>query len=95
MCSGHNLVGKSQICSEVFNSRICQVAVVVLPAESDTDVLSGFQGLHQHEDFQVGRSLDLRMSGSLGVLLDNANSLLEEVAEDSNAVFLGDEHLSC
>jgi len=32
------------------------------------------------------------MGGSLGVLLDDTHSLLKEVAEDSDAIFLGDEH---
>merc|ERR1719491_774649 len=62
---GHNFIGKSQVCSEVVNSGIGQVAVVVLPAECDTDELPGFQRLHQTKDLKVGGSLDLRMSRNL------------------------------
>lgn len=92
---GNNFIGKSQVRSQVGNAGIGQVAIVVLPAESDTDVFTGFQRLHQHEDLQVGGSLDLGMGWRLGVLLDDANAFLEEVAEDSDTVLFGDEHGCC
>ena len=92
MRGGHNFIGKSQIGPQIGNTSIGQIAVIVLPAEGDADVFTRFKGFHQHEDFQVGGSFNLRMGRSFGVLLDDANSFLEEVAEDSNAVFLGDKH---
>ena len=92
MRSWHNFIGKSEVGSEVRNTFVGQIAVVVLPAESDSNELSRFQGLHQTKDLKVAGAFNLRMSRRLGVLLDNANSLLEEVAEDSDTVFFRDEH---
>ena len=88
----NDLSRKGQVGSEVFNSLIGQVAVVVLPRESNANESSGLKRLHQAKNFQVAGSLNLRVGGRLGVLLDNTDSLGEEVAEDSNSVFLGNEH---
>jgi hypothetical protein len=92
VCGRNNLRGKGQVRSEVFDSLIGQVAVVVLPGEGDANISLRLKRLHQAKDLQVGGSLDLRVGGRLGVLLDNADTLLKEVAEDSDAVFLGDKH---
>jgi hypothetical protein len=88
----NDLGGQSQVTTEVFNTFVSQVAVVVLPREGDTDVTLGLKRLHQVQNLQVGRSFDLRMSGGLGVLLDDTYSFLEQVREDCDAIFLGDEH---
>jgi len=89
---GNNLGGKGEVRTQVINTFIGQVAVVVLPREGNANVVLGRKRLHQTEDFQVVGSFDVRMLVGLGVLLDDAYSLLEEVRVDSDTVFLGDEH---
>ena len=93
MSSRYDLVGQTQVSSQVCDSSVGQIAVVVLPAEGDANVFTRLERLHQHENLQVGWSLNVRVCGRLGVLLHDADSLLEEVAEDSDAVFLRDEHV--
>ena len=65
---------------------------MVLPREGDTDVSLGLERLHEVQHLEVGGSLDVGVVGGDGVLLDDANSLTEEVGEDSDAVGLGNEH---
>lgn len=69
-----------------------EVAVVVLPGEGNADEALAAQGLHEHHNLKVGHTLDLRVGRKGGVLLHNANSLLEEVGVDSDTVGLRDEH---
>ena len=88
-----NFGRKSQVLTKVVNTFVSQVAVVVLPVESDADVSPRLKRLHQHENFQVGGSFNVRMGLGASVLLDNAHTLLEEVAKGSDTVFLGDKHL--
>ena len=90
--SGDNLSWQCQVASQVLDAFISQVAVIVLPRESDTDKSPRGKRLHQAHYFQVGGTLDVRVSGGFGILLDNANALLEEVRENCNSIFLRDEH---
>ena len=92
MCGGDNLSRQGEVSTKVFNSLRGEVAVVVLPGEGDADVSLGLERLHEVQHLEVGGSLDLGVSRRDGVLLDDANSLAEEVREDSDAVGLGDEH---
>mmetsp|Transcript_4822 Transcript_4822/g.10623 ORF Transcript_4822/g.10623 Transcript_4822/m.10623 type:complete len:211 (+) Transcript_4822:47-679(+) len=88
----HNLGGKAEVSTEVLNALLIEVAVVVLPAEGDADESTGEEGLDEVENLEVGASLDVGVGGADGVLLDDENSLTEEVREDSDAVGFGDEH---
>jgi len=88
----NNLGRQRQVLAEVFDTFVRQVAVVALPGERDAHVSTTLQRLHQHEDFQVAGTLNVGVRSRAGVLFDNENSLLEEVAEGSDAIFLGDEH---
>ncbi len=92
MCGGNNLGRKGKVSTKVLNSLRGEVAVVVLPREGDADVTLGLERLHEVQDLEVGGSLDVGVGGGDGVLLDDANSLTEEVRVDSDAVGLGDEH---
>lgn len=93
LVGGRNNFGREgKVRSEVLDTLIGEVAVVVLPGEGNTDVSLGGKRLHQHKNLQVGRSLNVGVLVGLGVLLDNTDSLLEEVRVDSDAVFLRDEH---
>ena len=92
VCGGNNLGRKGKVSTKVLNSLRGEVAVVVLPGEGDADVSLGLERLHEVQHLEVGGSLDLGVSRRDGVLLDDANSLTEEVREDSDAVGLGDEH---
>mmetsp|Transcript_22981 Transcript_22981/g.49726 ORF Transcript_22981/g.49726 Transcript_22981/m.49726 type:complete len:153 (+) Transcript_22981:227-685(+) len=88
----HNLSGKGKVSTKVFNALVVEVAIVVLPAEGGADESTGLKGLHEVEDLKVGAAFDVRVGGGDGVLLDDEDSLAEEVREDSDAVGLGDEH---
>ena len=90
--SRNNFGGKSKVRTEVFDTLVGEVAVVVLPREGNTDVFLGCKRLHQHKNLQVARSLDVGVLLGLGVFLDDADSLLEEVRVDSDTVFFGDPH---
>ena len=90
--SRNNLWRECQVGAQVLDSFVGQVAVVVLPRKSDANVSLGLQGFHEHKNFQVGWSLDLRMLLALGVLLHDTDTLLEQVAVDSDSVFLWNPH---
>mmetsp|Transcript_25670 Transcript_25670/g.48916 ORF Transcript_25670/g.48916 Transcript_25670/m.48916 type:complete len:234 (-) Transcript_25670:536-1237(-) len=92
VCGRHNLRRKAKVSSEVLDALLGEVAVVVLPAEGATDESTGEEGLHEVENLEVGASLDVGVGGADGVLLDDEDSLTEEVREDSDAVGFGDEH---
>lgn len=89
---GDDLGGQGQVGAKVFNTFVRQVAVVVLPREGDADESTRFQTLHEHEDFEVRRTFNLRVRLAASVLPDNADSFLEKIAEYSNAAFLGNKH---
>ena len=89
---GDNFGGKGQVLSEIVDSLVRQVAVVVLPRESNANVSTRLERLHQHENLQVGGAFNVRMGLGTGVLLDDANALLKEVAENSDTVLLWDVH---
>ena len=57
-----------------------------LPAESNADKATGLEALHEHHHLEVGHTLDLGMGGLSGVLLDNADALLEEVGVHGDTV---------
>lgn len=92
MCLGNNLGRQGKVSAEVLNSIRSEVAVVVLPREGNTDVSLRLERLHEVHNLEVGGSLNVGVGGGDGVLLDDANSLLEEVGEDSNTVGLRNEH---
>jgi len=92
VCSRDNLRWQTQVAAKVFNSFVSQIAVVVLPGEGDAHISLRLQRLHQHENLQVRWSLNLGVLGGLRVFLDYAYTLLEEISEDSDTIFLGDEH---
>ena len=92
MCVGDNLCRQGKVSTEVLNSLGSEVTVVVLPREGNADVSLGCERLHEVHNLEVGSTLDVGVGGGDGVLLDNANSLTEEVGEDSDAVGLGNEH---
>ena len=89
---GDDLGGKGQVRTQVLDALLGEVAVVVLPREGDTDVSLGVERLHEVQNLKVGGSLDVGVGGRDSVLLNDTNSLTEEVREDSNAVGLRDEH---
>ena len=89
---GNDFRWEGQVLTEVLDSLVGEVAVVPLPVEGDSNVTTAFERLHKHQNFKVGWSLDVRVSFTAVVFLDNANSFLEKVAESSNAMFLGDPH---
>lgn len=95
MCVGNNLSRQIQVPTEVFNSLRSEVAIVVLPRESDANVPTRLERLHEVQNFEVGCSLDVGVGGGDCVFLDNENSLTEEIGEDSDAVSFGNEHGRC
>lgn len=65
---------------------------MILPREGNADVSTRLKRLHQHEHLQVGWPLDVGMRLRSGVLFDDADALLEKVAENSDAILLRDVH---
>lgn len=94
MSGRNNLSRQCQVSTEVFNSLGGKVAVGMLPAVGKTDVSARLKRFHEVENFEVGASLDVRVGGAYGILLDDENTLAEQVGEDCDAVGLGDEHCS-
>ena len=95
MSGRNNLSRQCQVSTEVFNSLGGKVAVGMLPAVGKTDVSARLKRFHEVENFEVGASLDVRVGGAYGILLDDENTLAEQVGEDCDAVGLGDEHGRC
>lgn len=90
---GNNFSGQTEVGSEVLDSFVGQVAVVVLPVKGNADECAALERLHEAHDFEIGATLNVGVRGSSTVLLDNNDTLLEEVGIDSDAVGFGDEHL--
>ena len=86
VCGRDNLGRKAKVSTEVLDTLLSHVAVVVLPAEGKTDVSTRLKGLHEVENLKVGASLDVGVGGGDGVLLDDEDTLTEEVAEDSDTI---------
>lgn len=92
MSGGDNLSRKSEVSTKVLNALLSKVAIRMLPAISEADVPTRVEGLHEVEYFEVGASLNMWVSGRHRILLDDEDSLTEEVGEDGDAVGFGDEH---
>ena len=91
---GDNFRRQCQVLAQVLDASIGQVHVVVLPRECDLDMTTRLQRLDQHEHFQVGRAFNVRVRLRASVFLHHQDALLEEVAEHSDAAFLGNKHPS-
>lgn len=65
VCCRDNLGGQRQVSAQVFDAFIGQIAIVILPRESDSNVSAGSQRLHQAHHFQIGGPLNLRVCGGL------------------------------
>ena len=92
MSGGNNLGRQTKVSTEVLNSLGGEVAIGMLPAVSKADVSTRLERLHERKNLEVGGPLDVGVGGRDGVLLDDDDSLAEEVGEDCYAVGLGDEH---
>ena len=132
VCGRDNRFREAQILTQISDSFVREVAVVVLPAgivrrnnnpnetrdienageeeqgetgrhdrrkmkslyspKGDSNESTALERFHEHENFEVGSSFDVRVRLRARVLLDDENALLEEIAENSNAIFFWDKH---
>ena len=81
----------TELSNEVLNTGGSDGVVVPLPVEDVGKVASGGEGFDDHLALQVGDLSDLLVSGEVGVLLDDDNTLTEEVGEDSSLFLLADK----
>lgn len=90
--SGNNLSGKSKVSSQILDTLSSKVYVVVLPVEGNTNESPGLKRFHEHENLEVGGSLNVGVGRGDSVLLYNKNTLTEEVLVNCDTVGLGDKH---
>merc|ERR1711962_513918 len=88
----HDLRWKVKIVSEVLNSLVGQVPIVVPPCEVLTHVTTRFEGLHGLDYFQVSHFLQFVVLGEVEVLESYHDSIFEEVLVNGYTVFLRDNH---
>merc|ERR1719347_2146346 len=89
---GNNLWGQVQVVTQVLNSLVGQVPVVMAPSKLLLHVPAGFQGSEGFNDLKVGNSLQLRVLGCVEILLSHHHALFEEVLIDGYTVLLGHQH---
>ena len=63
-----------------------------MPVEDVGKVASGGEGLDDHLGLEVGDLSDLLVLGKVGVLLDDDDTLTEEVGEDRSLFLLADKN---
>merc|ERR1719493_436671 len=89
---GDNFWGQVQVVTQILNSLVGQVPVVMAPSELLLHVTAGFKGSEGFNDLQVRNSLQLRVLGSVEILLSHHHALFEEVLVDGNTVLLRHQH---
>ena len=89
--SGHNILRKTKVFSEVGQTLRGEEEVLVSPVVNFSDISSGKERLHEHQGLEIGH-IDLRVGLLESILLHNNNTLFKEVREDENSVFFSDEH---
>jgi MinD-like ATPase involved in chromosome partitioning or flagellar assembly len=72
--SRHNSLGHVQVVTEEEDTLIGKVIIVVLPAELLRDITTGFEGLHDRHDVEVGYS-HFVVLGCTNVLLNDHDTL--------------------
>lgn len=70
----HNFWWKIEVSPQKFNSIISKVPIIVHPGKCLTNILLGFETLHQLNDLKIGH-IDLRVLCKVEILLCIANSL--------------------
>ena len=73
---------ETELLDEEFNTLVGEEIVGPSPVVNLVEASSGLEGLNDHHNVKVGAGGDLLMSWQVSILLDNNNSLLEEVLED-------------
>merc|ERR1719347_2095139 len=89
---GDNFWGQMQVVTQVLNSLVGQVPVVMAPSKLLLHITPGFKGSEGFNDLKVGNSLQLRVLGSMEILFSPHHALFEEVLVDGNTVLLGHQH---
>jgi hypothetical protein len=92
MSSRNDISGNTKVLTKVGNSLRSEVYVVVLPRKGNADVSTGLERFDKHENFEVGGSFNVGVSGRHSVLLDHKYTLSKEVFEYSNTVSFWDKH---
>ena len=82
----------TEFLNEVLDTGGSDGVVVPLPVEDVGKVASGGEGLDNHLGLEVGDLSDLLVLGKVGVLLDDDDTLTEEVGEDRSLFLLADKN---
>merc|ERR1711928_220055 len=91
----HYLRWKVKVVSQVLNSLVGQVPVVVPPCEVLAHVTTRFERLHGLDHFQVSHFLQFVVFWEVEVLESYHYSIFEEVFVNGNTVLLRDNHFDC
>ena len=81
-----------KVVTQVVDTLIGEVPIVVSPCELFLNVASGFQGGQSLDDVQIRDLFKFWMLGSMVILFGHHYTLLEEVLVDSTLVLLGHQH---
>merc|ERR1719347_1068655 len=89
---GDNFWGQVQVITQILNSLVSQVPVVMAPSELLLYVTARFKGSKGFNDLKVGNSLQLRVLSSVEILLSHHHALFEEVLVDGYTILLRHQH---
>ena len=81
-----------KVVTQVVDTLVGEVPIVMSPCELFLDVASGFQGGQSLDDVQIRDLFKFWMLGSMVILFGHHYTFLEEVLVDSTLVLLGHQH---
>ena len=84
--------GLTEGLNEEVDSAVGDGVVGPLPVEHVLEVASGLEGLDNHLDFEVGNAWDVLVGRQVAVLLDNDDTLSQQVRVNSSLFFSAHEH---
>jgi len=76
---------ETELLNEELNTGVGEEVVGPSPVVDLVEVASGLEGLDDHHDVEVHDILDLTVLWKVSVLLDNNNTLSQDVLEDSSS----------
>ena len=89
---GHNVCGDAKGLGEERDTGVGDGAVAPLPGEDVNEVAVGLKALDNHLDLEVTHTFNVVVLGEVAVLLDDDDSLLEDVRMDRSLFFLAYEY---
>ena len=89
---GDDIGGDTEGLDEVVDTGVGHGVVAPLPVENVLEVTSALEGLDDHHNVQVWHGGDLLMTWKVSVLLDNNDTLSEDVLEGISSVLSGNQN---